>query len=98
MGVQAKSKADSVSYPYLLLRYGIAVASAAAVLGLHLILDSLFVHYSVLTLILSVTMLSVCIMFSAWFGGLGPGVVATLLCALISDYHFVYPIHSFAGL
>src|SRR5215213_3102978 len=98
MGVQAKSKADSVSYPHLLLRYGIAVASVTVVLGLHPMLDSLFVHYNVFLLILSVTMLSVSIMFSAWYGGLGPGVVATLLCALISDYHFVYPIHSFAGL
>src|SRR5215204_3081541 len=41
MGVRAKSKADWVSYPPLLLRYGIAVASVTVVFGLHLLLDSL---------------------------------------------------------
>src|SRR5215216_277396 len=98
MGVRAKGKPDSVSYPPLLLRYGIAVASVAVVLGLHLLLDSLFIHYSFLLLILSATMLSASVMVSAWYGGLGPGVLATALAALISDYHFVYPIHSFSGL
>src|SRR5215208_1432062 len=98
MDVRAKSKEDSVSYLPLLLRYGIAVASVAVVLGLHLLLDSLSMHYSFLQLILGATMLCASVMVSAWYGGLGPGLLATALAALISDYHFVYPVHAFSGL
>jgi PAS domain S-box-containing protein len=98
MGVRTRSKTYSVSYPSLLLRYGIAVASVAVVLGLHLLLDSLFMHNSLPLLILGATMLSTSIMISAWYGGLGPGLLATALAALIADYHFAYPIHSFSGL
>ena len=65
MGLQAKSQADSVSYPSLLLSYGIAVASVAVVLGLHLLLDSLFTHRSLLLLILDATMPSASITPSA---------------------------------
>src|SRR5215208_989685 len=98
MGVRTRSKTYSVSYPSLLLRYGIAVASVAVVLGLHLLLDSLFMHNSLPLLILGATMLSTSIMISAWYGGLGPGLLATAMSALIYDYHFAYPIHSFSGL
>jgi PAS domain S-box-containing protein len=55
-------------------------------------------HYSFLQLILGATMLCASVMVSAWYGGLGPGLLATALAALISDYHFVYPIHAFSGL
>jgi PAS domain S-box-containing protein len=89
---------DSVSYPSLLLHYGIAVASVAVVLGFHLLMDALFIHYSLLLLILGAMMLSTSIMISAWYGGLGPGLLATVLAALIASYHFVSPIHSFVGL
>src|SRR5215204_849662 len=98
MGVRTRSKTYSVSYPSLLLRYGIAVASVAVVLGFHLLLDALFMPYSFLLLILGAMMLSISIMISAWYGGLGPGLLATVLAALIAAYHFVSPIHSFVGL
>ncbi|MFL9916294.1 ATP-binding protein [Paraburkholderia fungorum] len=40
--------------------------------------------------------LSLCaIMFSAWFGGLGPGLLATVLSVAAFTYHFVPPIDSF---
>src|SRR5215204_4866164 len=97
MGGGAKSEADAVSYASLLLRYGIALASVAVALGLRLLLDSLFIQSSLLLLILGATMLSASVMVSAWYGGLGPGLLATALAALIADYHFVYPIHSFSG-
>jgi PAS domain S-box-containing protein len=98
MDARAKSKADSVSYSPWLLRYGIAVGSVAVVLGLHLLMDSLSMHYSFLQLILGATMLSASVMVSAWYGGLGPGLLATALAALTANYHFVHPIHSFPGL
>ena len=67
-------------------------------LHLHLLSDSLFIRPTFLALILGVTMLCASIMVSAWYGGLGPGLLATALAALIADYHFVHPIHSFSGL
>ena len=98
MGVRTKSEAHSVSYPPLLLRYGLAVASIVVALGFHLLMDSLFIHRTFLPLILGVTMLCASVVLSAWYGGLGPGLLATVLAALIADYHFVHPIHSFSSL
>src|SRR5918995_4197500 len=98
MGVRTKSEAHSVSYPPLLLRYGLAVASIVVAFGFHLLLDSLFIHRTFLSLILGVTMLCASVVLSVWYGGLGPGLLATVLAALIADYHFVHPIHSFSSL
>ncbi len=98
MGVPAKGEANSVSYPSLPLRYGLAVASIVVAFGFHLLLESLFLQNNLLPLILGATLLSASVMVSAWYGGLGPGLLATALAALIADYHFVHPIHSFSGL
>jgi len=35
------------------------------------------------------------VIFAAWFGGLGPGLLATTLSALLSVYFFIAPINSF---
>jgi PAS domain S-box-containing protein len=35
------------------------------------------------------------VIISAWFGGLGPGLLATTLSALVSDYSFLYPQYEF---
>jgi signal transduction histidine kinase len=41
--------------------------------------------------------LSLCaVMFSAWFGGLGPGLLATVLSVAGFTYYFVPPVNSFA--
>src|ERR671912_2227609 len=98
MSVRAKGEADSVSYPSLPLRYGLAVASIVVALGFHLLLDSLFIHGTFLPLILGVTMLCASVVLSALYGGLGPGLLATALAVLIADFHFVHPIHTFSGL
>lgn len=34
------------------------------------------------------------IVFSAWYGGLGPGILATIISALVGDYFFLNPIHT----
>ncbi len=34
------------------------------------------------------------VIVSAWYGGLGPGVLATVLAAALSDYFFLSPLHS----
>src|SRR5215218_7099968 len=98
MSVRAEGEANSVSYLSLPLRYCLAVASIVVALRFHLLLDSLFIHSAFLPLILGVVMLCASVMLSAWYGGLGPGLLATALAALIADYHFVQPIHSFSGL
>jgi K+-sensing histidine kinase KdpD len=87
MGIRADREADSVSYPSL-LRYGIAVVSVAVALGLKLLLDALLMQDDFLLLIFGAIMLSLSIMLSAWYGGLGPGILATALSALIIDYFF----------
>jgi PAS domain S-box-containing protein len=35
------------------------------------------------------------VILSAWFGGLGPGLLATALSTLSFDYYFLSPVHSF---
>ncbi len=37
------------------------------------------------------------VMFSTWYGGLGPGLLATVLAAFISDYFFLGPTYSVLG-
>jgi K+-sensing histidine kinase KdpD len=36
------------------------------------------------------------VMCSAWFGGIGPGLVASVLSVLAFDYYFLLPIYSLA--
>lgn len=71
------------------LRYGIA-ASAVAV--------TLLMKMSVRSLVgadVPFTLFSAAVMVSAWVGGFGPGIFATLLSVLAADYFFLAPIHSF---
>jgi PAS domain S-box-containing protein len=69
----------------LLLRYGVAVLATGAMLLIKLLLDPLLPEQSPFLL------LSVGVVVAAWFGGLGPGVLATLLGALAADYLFLAP-------
>ena len=93
----ANGIADSVRYPSL-LRYGVATASVTVALGLKLLLDALFNQSSFLLLILGAAMLSASIMVSAWYGGLGPGLLATVLSAIAIDYYLLFPRGSFSDL
>jgi signal transduction histidine kinase len=74
------------------LRYGVAVASVALALGLKLLLDPVMTQHSPFLL------LAGAVMVAAWFGGLGPGLLATALGAMTADYHFLSPVGSFTGL
>jgi signal transduction histidine kinase len=75
----------------LALRYGVAGASVALALGLKLLLDPLMTQHSPFLL------LAGAVMVAAWFGGLGPGLLATALGAMTADYLFLSPIGSFTG-
>ncbi len=74
------------------LGYGVALASVGLALGLKLLLDPLTVQDTPFLLTFGA------IMVSAWYGGLGPGLLATVLAALIADYFFLHPKGSFSGL
>jgi PAS domain S-box-containing protein len=75
-----------------LLRYGLATLAVALVLLLKLLLDPLITEQS------PFLMLAGAVMVGAWFGGLGPGLLATALGALAADYFFLPPRGSFTGL
>src|SRR5438128_5049656 len=68
----------------VLPRYGAAVLSVALAFGIHLLLA----HLTVTT---SLALFFAAIAFSAWYGGLGPGLLATLLSGLVSLYFFLPP-------
>jgi PAS domain S-box-containing protein len=75
-----------------LLRYGVAVLAVGVVLALKLLLNPLIAEQSPFLL------LAGAVMVGAWFGGLGPGLLATALAALVADYFFLPPRGSFTGL
>jgi signal transduction histidine kinase/CheY-like chemotaxis protein len=71
------------------LGYGVAVLSVTAALVLARWLE---VHFETAP----VSLFLCAVMFSAWFGGTRPGLLAAALCVLAFKYYFVAPIHSLA--
>ena len=71
-----------VSYS-LPLRYSLAVASSALALLLTLLLDDPSIEPNTLLLFIAAVVLS------AWYGGLGPGLLATLLTTLAGSYYLL---------
>ena len=88
-----RSRSMSRSDPLLWARshgirkYAIAVVSVATAL--------ILVQWPVLQLGAAPVSLFLCaVMFSAWFGGLAPGLLATVLSDLAFYYYFLTPLHS----
>src|SRR5215207_1018798 len=73
------------------LRYGVAVLAAGAALGIKLLLDPLTVQDTPFLMVFGA------IIVSAWYGGLGPGLLATAVSALATDYFFLYPRGTITG-
>src|SRR5215218_11144564 len=73
------------------LRYGVAVLAVGVALGLKLLLDPLITDQSPFLL------LAGAVVVGAWFGGLGPGLLATALGVLCADYFFLPPEGAFTG-
>jgi signal transduction histidine kinase len=71
-----------------IMRYGAAIIAAAAALATSLILDLYLVGAPV-------SLFLCAIMFSAWFGGTGPGWLTFGLSHLAFMYYFVSPTHTF---
>jgi PAS domain S-box-containing protein len=85
------SEADLASRPSW-LRYGVAVLAVGVVLLVKLPLELSITDQSPFLL------LAGAVMVGAWFGGLGPGLLATALAAIAADYFFLPPVGSFTGL
>jgi len=73
------------------LRYGVAVLAVGAVLAVKLLLDPWITAESPFLL------LAGAVVVGAWFGGLGPGLLATALGALCADYFFLPSEGAFTG-
>jgi two-component system CheB/CheR fusion protein len=75
----------AASVPSGLLRYGVAVGAAALMLLVALALSRQFAAPAPLLLF------SLAVMTSAWYGGRGPGLLATGLSLLAGSYFFLKP-------
>jgi PAS domain S-box-containing protein len=73
------------------VRYGVAALVVGAAVLVKWLLDPLTVQDTPFLLILGA------IMVAAWYGGLGPGLLATGLSALATDYFFLNPKVSFTA-
>jgi PAS domain-containing protein len=70
--------------------YVVAVLAVAAAVAVGLLVDRFLQSAPFVSLFLCA------ILFAAWLGGLGPGLLATGLAILTFDYFFIPPMHSFA--
>jgi PAS domain S-box-containing protein len=77
------------SKPRVISSYGVAVLSVMAAL--------LLSRWPALHLQTAPASLFLCaVMFSAWLGGVGPGLLATVLSCLAFNYYFLDPLYSLA--
>src|ERR687897_625183 len=81
----------SIRHTSPLLRYGVAVLSVGVAFAIKLLLDPLIVQETPFLLVFGA------IMISAWYGGLGPGLLATVAAGLATDYFFLPPTGSLSG-
>jgi signal transduction histidine kinase len=77
--------------PHLLgfARYGLALGTVAAAFGARYLLEPILGEVAPLMLFI------LSIMLSAWYGGLGPGLLATAASGVIGDYFFIEPLYTF---
>ena len=75
--------------PRHLLRYGLAVVSV----GLALLVTKLLGRVIEDT---PSAFFFAAVMISAWYGGLWPGILASLLSTLVLDYFFIPPLYGFS--
>jgi PAS domain S-box-containing protein len=78
------------SNPSAAMRYAMAALSIAAAIVAGVVLDRFLETAPFVSLFLCA------IMFASWFGGVGPGLVATALSISAFDYFFLPPMHTIA--
>jgi Domain of unknown function (DUF4118) len=69
----------AMKHTALLLRYGVAVLAVGTAFLVKLLLDPLIVQETPFLLVFAA------ILISAWYGGLGPGLLATFTGGLAAD-------------
>src|SRR5215207_3419665 len=74
-----------------LLRYGVAALAVEVAFLIKLLLDPLIEQETPFLLVFGA------IIISAWYGGLGPGLLATILAGVATDYFFLHPTGTFSG-
>ena len=74
-----------------LLRYSVAVLAVVLALLSKLALEPLIVQETPFLLVFAA------VIVSAWYGGLGPGLLATVAAGLATDYFFLPPTSAFSG-
>ncbi len=89
MGDLAKGTAGFVGRSSAAARYGVAVVSVVLFVAIKLLLAQTSIPQSPFLLF------SAAVMVAAWFGGLGPGLLATALATAAGDYFFWSPFGSF---
>jgi len=78
----------SQTAPATPVRYSLAVCAVAAALILRLLLNPYMGFTAPYMTFFAAVMLA------AWFGGLGPGILASILSLLAADYFLIPPLHS----
>ncbi|HEY6404122.1 MAG TPA: DUF4118 domain-containing protein, partial [Blastocatellia bacterium] len=71
------------------LQYFVAIAATAVVLTARFLLNPVLGDTAPLLIF------TLSVIVSAWYGGLGPGILATALGALLGEYFFIEPLYSF---
>src|SRR5260370_7309623 len=89
-GSMARSSPLWPSAPGAILRYAVALLAVAAAVVVGLLLGRFLQTAPTVSLFLCA------VLFAAWFGGAGPGLLATALSILTFDYYFIPPPDSFA--
>ena len=75
----------NTDFTRLVARYAVAILSAAAAFGLALTLQHPWVTLSPFFLFYGA------VAISSWFGGTGPGILATVIGAIAADYYLLAP-------
>ncbi|MGG6240389.1 hybrid sensor histidine kinase/response regulator [Nodosilinea sp. AN01ver1] len=86
-GLFGGGQTQSTSQPTQLMRYAVALLSVALALGINL----LFRSYLEPT---PTPLFFAAVMVSAWYGGLGPGLLATVLSTVAINYFYIAPLYS----
>jgi signal transduction histidine kinase len=77
------------SFTFKWAKYGLALVAVLAAFVARFLLEP------ILGAVAPLILFSLAVTLSAWYGGFGPGIVATVACVLLGDYYFIEPLHSF---
>ena len=92
LGFPSRNFSFQAKKPPFYHRYGFALLSVSGLTVLHILLNPYLGPTKPLLIFIFA------VLFSAWYGGLGPGLLATTLSTLIGVYFFIAPYYTFASI